>query len=71
LLIGIKADSINVVEIVRILDSRGWLGSDIIGRRGNQTLYLVIQHADLKTQESYLPMIREVVKKGKLILIKL
>jgi len=59
-----KTDSTNVVEIVRILDNRGWLGSDIIGRQGNQTLYLVIQHADLKTQERYLPMMRKAVKKG-------
>ena len=59
-----KMDSTNLVEIVRILDSRGWLGSDIIGRQGNQTLYLVIQHADLKTQERYLPMMRKAVKKG-------
>jgi hypothetical protein len=27
-------------------------------------LFLVIQHADLKTQEKYLPMMREAVKKG-------
>lgn len=61
-----KVDSINLVETVKILDRRGWLGSDIIGRQGNQTLYLVIQHADLKTQESYLPMMRKAAKKGML-----
>jgi len=59
-----NADSINLIEVKRILDKRGWLGSDIIGRRGNQTLYLVIQHANLKTQEIYLPMMRKAVKKG-------
>lgn len=59
-----KVDSINLVETVKILDRRGWLGADIIGRQGNQTLYLVIQHADLKIQEVYLPMMRKAVKKG-------
>jgi len=42
----------------------GWLGSDIIGRLGNSTLFYVIQHSDLKTQEKYLPMMREAAQKG-------
>ncbi len=41
------------------------MGSDVIGNQGNSTLFLVIQHADLKTQEKYLPMMREAVKNGK------
>ena len=63
-MIGIK-DSINLIKIQEILDTKGWLGSDIIGQQGNQTLFLVIQHSDLKIQEKYLPMMREAVKKGK------
>ena len=59
-----EADSINLIHITKILDERGWLGTDIIGKRGNSTLFLVIQHADIKTQEKYLPMMREAVKKG-------
>lgn len=54
---------INVLKITRILDKYGWLGRDIIGKEGNTTLFLVIQHADLKTQEKYMPMMREAVKK--------
>lgn len=46
------------------LDERGWLGPDVIGQTGNSTLFLVIQHADLVTQEKYLPMMREAVTKG-------
>ena len=41
------------------------LGSDVIGSNGNFTLFLVIQHADLETQEQYLPMMREAVKNKK------
>ena len=55
-------DSINLIKIVRILDEKGWLGSDIIGDQGNSTLFLVIQHADIDTQVKYLPMMREAVK---------
>jgi len=57
-------DSINLISVSRILDERGWLGTDIIGVQGNRTLFLVIQHADLKTQEKYLPMMRDAVSKG-------
>ena len=58
-------DSVNLIKIVAILDKYGWLGTDVIGNQGNSTLFLVIQHADLKTQEKYLPMMREAVKNGK------
>jgi hypothetical protein len=59
-----EKDSINLIKVQKILNERGWLGTDIIGNRGNSTLFLVIQHSDLETQEKYLPMMREAVKKG-------
>ena len=58
-------DSVNLIKITNILDQYGWLGSDVIGGQGNITLFLVIQHSDLKTQEKYLPMMREAVKNDK------
>lgn len=57
-------DSLNLIEVKKILDTRGWLGADVVGGKGNSTLFLVIQHADQKTQEQYLPMMREAVAKG-------
>jgi len=60
-----EKDSINLIKIKAILDKFGWLGSDIVGEQGNLTLFLVIQHSNLKTQEKYLPMMREAVKNGK------
>lgn len=59
-----EKDSINLIKIQNILDERGWLGQDVIGRRGNTTLFLVIQHSDLPVQEKYLPMMRDAVAKG-------
>lgn len=58
-------DSINLIKVKNILDQYGWLGQDVIGDQGNTALFLVIQHADLKTQEKYLPIMREAVKNGK------
>jgi hypothetical protein len=60
-----EKDSINLIKVLKILDERGWLGADVIGRQGNSTLFLVIQHSNQKTQEKYLPMMREAVAKKK------
>jgi hypothetical protein len=59
-----EKDSINLIKIQKILDERGWLGTDVIGNQGNSTLFLVIQHSDLAVQEKYLPIMREAVAKG-------
>lgn len=59
-----EQDSINLVKVEKILDEHGWLGWDKVGRNANAALFLVIQHADLETQEKYLPMLREAVKRG-------
>lgn len=59
------ADSLNQIKVLRILDERGWLGPDVVGPTGSSALFLVIQHADLATQEKYLPMMREAVKDGR------
>lgn len=58
------SDSVNLKKITKILDERGWVGKDLVGPQANQTLFLVIQHADYDTQKKYLPMMREAVKKG-------
>ena len=60
-----EKDSINLIRVTKILDERGWLGADIVGRQGNSTLFLVIQHSDLKIQEKYLPMMRDAVTNKK------
>lgn len=62
-LVGEK-DSINLIKVCAILDKHGWLGGSKIGAEANNTLFLVIQHADLKVQQKYLPMMREALKKG-------
>jgi len=58
-------DSINLVKVKRIIDTYGWLGPDEVGKQGAQTIFLVIQHADSLTQTTYIPILRDAVKKGK------
>ncbi|NJW51955.1 DUF6624 domain-containing protein [Salinimicrobium oceani] len=59
-----KQDSVNLIKVEQVLTKYGWLGADLIGRNANSAFFLVIQHADLETQEKYLPMLREAVQKG-------
>ncbi|TPD67267.1 DUF6624 domain-containing protein [Flavobacterium microcysteis] len=55
-------DSINLIKVKDILDKKGWVGPNKVGAQANMTLFLVIQHSDLETQQKYLPMMREAVK---------
>lgn len=60
-----RVDSLNVIEVSKILDEHGWLGAETVGNKGNNALFLVIQHANLDVQEKYLPMMRDAVKAGR------
>jgi hypothetical protein len=57
-----RSDSVNLVKVEAILDKSGWPGPMLVGALGSEAIFLVIQHADLKTQEKYLPVMREAVK---------
>jgi len=48
-------DHINEKEVLHIINQYGWLGKSKIGDMANQTLWLVIQHAAIEIQETYLP----------------
>jgi hypothetical protein len=60
-----RTDSINLIKVKAILDKYGWLSVDDIGSQCNTALFMVIQHSDLKTQEHYIPLMREAVKSKK------
>lgn len=57
-------DSTNQVQVEALIAKYGWLGINFVGERGNNTLFLVIQHSDLTTQEKYLPMMQKSVEEG-------
>lgn len=56
-------DSTNQVQICEIINKYGWLGKSVVGKY-NSVLFLVIQHADLKTQEKYYPLLKNSVEIG-------
>lgn len=59
-----EQDSINKLEVIDILENKGWVGRSLVGGQANMALWLVIQHAPLETQEKYLPLLKASVLKG-------
>jgi hypothetical protein len=59
-----RTDSINLIEIRQIVKKWGWPGPEVVGEDGNKALFLVIQHSDSATQEQFLPILRNAIKKG-------
>ena len=58
-------DSVNLRQVTDILDSRGWVGRDVIGD-ACEVFWVIIQHAGLEAQGKYLPLFREAVERGEL-----
>jgi hypothetical protein len=62
-----ETDLKNLKIVNAIIQKYGWLGPQNVGIDGAQGLFLVIQHADLKTQEYYLPLVRQAEKNGQIL----
>lgn len=58
-----KIDAENLDKVKSILDNYEW--PENLTQQANQTIFLVIQHADLETQKQYLPLVRKAVEEGK------
>ncbi len=58
-------DAKNIDRVKEIIEQFGWLGADDVGRKGNQALFLVIQHSDAATRKKYLPMMHEAADRNK------
>jgi hypothetical protein len=59
-----EQDSLNEIEVIKIIKEKGWVGKSLVGGQANMTLWLVIQHAPLETQEKYLPLLKKSVLEG-------
>lgn len=62
-----EKDASNLRFTEKILEKYGWLGPQDVGMTGSQALFLVIQHADLPTQQKYYPLIKKAEKDGKIL----
>ncbi len=60
-----KTDSSNLLFVLEVINTYGWLGDDVVGIKGNSAIFLVIQHSDINTQEKMLPILRTAVREKK------
>jgi hypothetical protein len=60
-----KIDEENLKIVTGLLDRYNWMGTEEVGFQNSQALFLIIQHADLATQEKYLPMVKKAAAEGK------
>lgn len=58
-------DSMNQLIVDSLLNQYGWLSPNVVGKSGNITLWLVIQHSPLSKQEYYLPIMKKAVDENK------
>ena len=58
-----RVDKLNQEQICKILDSKGFVGSDKVGDAVG-TFWAVIQHSDVNIQKKYLPLFQEAAQKG-------
>jgi len=57
-------DSINVSFVTHLLQGKGWLGEDVVGKNGLNTIFLVIQHANINIQKKYFASLKKIAFRG-------
>jgi hypothetical protein len=63
-----KNDSLNLVEVERIIKEYGFPGKSLVGEPENEAAWFVIQHSD--KIEEYFPLIKKAGEEGELSLTK-
>lgn len=61
-----EIDAKNLKRSEEIITQYGYPGKQLVGKKAAKSIFLVIQHADLKYQEKYISLFKEAVKKGDL-----
>lgn len=59
-----QIDSANLAQLEKIIAQIGWPGKSLVGARGNNTAFLIVQHAELAAQLTYVPLLRQSVAIG-------
>ncbi len=54
-----KIDLANLKLLDSIVCQLGWLGIDAVGQRASLAAFLIVQHAELAVQETYLPTLQK------------
>lgn len=58
-------DSLHLQYVVAVLAEHGWLGTSVVGKKANISIFLAIQHApNDRVRERYYPMLKASAKRG-------
>lgn len=57
-------DSIHLQYVVSVLTEHGWLGTSVIGKKANISLFLAIQNSSDQIRERYYPLLEASAKRG-------
>jgi len=58
-------DSMHLKYVVAVLTEHGWLGTSVIGKKANISIFLAIQHAPSdQVRERYFPLLEASAKRG-------
>lgn len=60
-------DSTNLVFVNDLIEKHGWPKPSEVGFQGIQALFLIVQHANLRVQKRYYPLILEAEKNGNML----
>lgn len=61
-----KIDSINLSKVEGIIQQYGYPGKSLVGAKQGNTVWLIIQHSPLTTQEKYLPILQRAADEGEM-----
>ncbi len=59
-----EVDSLNMLRLEEIIAVHGYPGKDLVGANTARAGFFIIQHADLKYQEKYLPLLKKAADNG-------
>ena len=61
----LAVDSANLKIVTKVINEKGWLGPDEVGKEGSLAQFLVIQHSNIDIQKKYLDTVKNAVKNKK------
>jgi len=59
-----EADQANIKRLEEIIKQHGWPGKTLVGEDASASAFLIVQHAELKVQQKYLPMLKRAASAG-------
>ena len=63
---GRAQDAAHAARLAEIIDEHGWPGTSLVGEKGRNGAFMVLQHSDPETQKRYLTALRDATANGEM-----